>query len=307
MKIKFRLIFLPFLWIDIGCIVIYTFLNWLLFIYWQTGPVKEEIRNLWIPFCLPWIPLVIWLRPRLRILKFNEKAKSPVFGTILLAGIAILAPLLIAQAYLETATGKLTHVNKMEEIGDRASTKYYTVDNFFIDTTFTGSWFTRTVTGKYNNSLDLDLYIVCPVYSDSGQVSPGGPGGVKIAAPHAWIVSKFYRQISNRSDADVKREKIRTFYNGAWVDFRQQPLSGFTYFERIGYSDDYSLYQLALGRLLRDNVSGTRTIFLKPRTEAFAERNGHKLAWIFGAFGIGTILFWLMLRFFPLKEPSPEA
>ena len=217
----------------------------------------------------------------------------------------------------------------MEEIVDRAATKYYTVDNFFIDTIFTGSWFTRTVTGKYNRSLDLDLYIVCPVYSDSDQVLPNGPGGVKIGAidtgaplsldsiiveppqsdagerpspqlhfykaPHAWVVSKFYKQISNRSDADVKREKLRTFYNGAWVDFRLQPLSGFTYFERGSVvSDDYSWFQLALGRLLRDSVSGTRTIFLKPRTEPFGERNGYKLAWIFGAFGIGTALFWLI-------------
>ena len=70
---KLRLIFKPFLIIAIGFILTYTFLHWLLFI--KAGiPLKEDIVKFWLPFGLPWIPVLIWLRPRIKLLRFkNDK------------------------------------------------------------------------------------------------------------------------------------------------------------------------------------------------------------------------------------------
>jgi hypothetical protein len=68
---KVRLIYLPFLVMTISFIVLYTFLNWLLFIKTNTFSIKEDIVNFWLPFGLPWIPLLLWLRPRIKLLKLT--------------------------------------------------------------------------------------------------------------------------------------------------------------------------------------------------------------------------------------------
>jgi rhomboid protease GluP len=100
---KLRLLFIPYLYYCVGIVCIYTFLNWLLFTRLQLWLLQEEIRNIWIPFALPWIPLAIGYPRRLKLLKYREKAKSPVFGMVILLGFTIIAPLIIAQFYLSTA------------------------------------------------------------------------------------------------------------------------------------------------------------------------------------------------------------
>ena len=348
MKEKLKKILVPFLLIDAGCVLIYTFLNWLLFIHLKMGPVKEEIRNLWVPIVLPILPIAFWLIPGLDVLKFRPKARNPVFGYCMLAWLGMLAPILVAQSYLETATGRLTRLTKMEDIRGKEPTRYYQVDHYWIDTLHAGSWFTRTVTGKTNSSLDLDFYLVFPVYSDSTEVLQDGPGGVLITPrqpasttdaapgnrslpdsisttdsskivigyasrpapirqPQAWYVVKYHKQIGNSGDAEVRIEKMKRFKGTSIADFRTKPLSGFSYFERIGYSDDYDKYNKAVGTLLHETVSGTKTVFLQSSFEPFEARNGQKLPWIVGSFLIGFFLWYLLIRFTPLKSPDAIA
>ena len=49
---KLRVIYGPFLIIAISFILVYTFLNWLLFIKNDFFPLKEDIVNFWLPFAL---------------------------------------------------------------------------------------------------------------------------------------------------------------------------------------------------------------------------------------------------------------
>src|SRR5689334_14660473 len=101
---KARLIFKPFSIIAICFILVYTFLHWALFI--KAGiPLKEDIVKFWLPFILPFIPILIWLRPRIKLLYFKNENGS--FGYQFLACIAIALPTIIAQEYLITATGEL--------------------------------------------------------------------------------------------------------------------------------------------------------------------------------------------------------
>jgi hypothetical protein len=43
----------------------YTFLHWLLVIRLELVSVKEDLLQFWLPMALPWIPILLWLRPRI--------------------------------------------------------------------------------------------------------------------------------------------------------------------------------------------------------------------------------------------------
>ncbi len=94
LKEKLRLLLLPFVLIAICFVGLYTFLNWLLFIRTDFIPLKEDIIHIWLPFALPWIPVLIWLRPRIKLLAFKNDNAS--FGYQILAAMAIAFPTIVA-------------------------------------------------------------------------------------------------------------------------------------------------------------------------------------------------------------------
>ena len=103
---KLKLVYKPFVIIAIILTAGYTFLNWLLFIKLHAFSPDEDILNLWIPMALPWIPVLIWLRPRIKLLNLKRKKGDLPGLYIFIAGFAMCAPVIVAQSYLETASGK---------------------------------------------------------------------------------------------------------------------------------------------------------------------------------------------------------
>ncbi|HSZ31697.1 MAG TPA: rhomboid family intramembrane serine protease, partial [Puia sp.] len=148
----------------VGFIIVYTFLHWLLFIKWELFKVKEDIIDFICPFILSFIAALTWLRKRIKLLQLKRKRGDSTFGFQMLAALAIAAPVVIAQKYLETASGKLTQLSSVEDIAKHPATKYYEFKNYFIDTAGRGIALTSDVSGKYNRDLNLHIFISCPMY-----------------------------------------------------------------------------------------------------------------------------------------------
>ena len=165
---KLRIVYLPYVFLSIGLILAYTFLNWLLFINLQLFQITEESRNLWIPLILAILVLFIWYRPIVKLLRFKDKNRDPATGITLLAAFSVIAPMLITQAWLSTASGKLSNLNSVSEIGHAKQTRYYRFKDYEIDNQRNWDYSLRTVSGKNNQYLDFSLYIVCAIY-DKGQ------------------------------------------------------------------------------------------------------------------------------------------
>lgn len=70
---KIKLLYLPFLLISFCMWVLYNFLNWLFIIHLEVISIKDIIVNFGLPLALPWIPILFYLKPKLKLLKLTTK------------------------------------------------------------------------------------------------------------------------------------------------------------------------------------------------------------------------------------------
>jgi hypothetical protein len=366
---KLKYIFLPFLIIAICTIGVYTFLNWLIIIKLNAFKIDEQVIEFFIPMALPWIPLLIWLRPRIKLLKLNTKGgKNPLTGILLINWISIGIPLIIAQAYLVTVTGKLTKLDYMIQVDYRTPTRYYTVKHFYVAKNMVHLRTIFQVSGKYNRDFDMTIYapipvfdhlfpdtnmitvmrdnlnakglviingklsnmqvlkrlpadsirkmrylnpsLVMPKYGDTGKFGAllvitrafklkSEPPPPKIE-PAAWLAIKYTKTISNNLTSNEKDQRYKLFVAHCDSDFRHKRFDGFIYLDRIPYSKDLKYYLDAI-KLKGDVVDGF-PIILAPVYDSYANKNGNKLAWIFGSFGVGSAIFLIILSLIKLRD-----
>jgi rhomboid protease GluP len=104
---KFTLIFLPFLRISLPAILLCALFCQLVD-QRQAVEINEEILQFGVPFMLPFIRVLIWLRPCFKLLKMKRTGRSdPDPGLSFLAAISIFVPMMLSAKYMEGATCKL--------------------------------------------------------------------------------------------------------------------------------------------------------------------------------------------------------
>lgn len=282
---KLKLIFKPFLIIAISFILGYTFLHWILFIKAEI-PLKEDIVNFWLPFGLPFIPITLWLRPRIKLLNFSNENSS--FGFQFLACLAIAIPTIIAQTYLISATGKLTHVENISIINKIEKTKYYSIDKYFIDKQRIAVYNTATVSGKHNEDFNMLIYVALPIFES---IKDRTKTECKF-----WLGKKYSERISNRLSENEKNIKFKEFAQQKQKEFEETDFDKFEYLEVIGNTEDHDEFIIAIEN--SKNVIGDKPMLFEAQFEPFENRNGNKLEWTIASFVIGFFIFFIFL-FFP--------
>lgn len=292
-KKKLRLIYLPFLVMTISFIVLYTFLNWLLFIKTNTFSIKEDIVNFWLPFGLPWLPVLLWLRPRIKLLKLTGGNGNLPFLYQFIAALAMAIPTIVAQEYIEKASGTLTKLETINEIDNGEQTKYYTVKSFYIDKTNIGVHSAFDVSGKHNENFNMHLYVVLPIL--------GSEADTTNSRCLAWLGVEYSKKISNRLEEKEKEEKYKTFANESQKNFDNKDVNQFVYLERVGNTDNGDGFKEAVKKCPKYN-SNNASVFIAVN-EPFESRNGNTFAWILGAFGIAGGI-WLIMLLIPKLDES---
>ena len=286
---KLRLIYKPFLIIAIGVISGYTLLNWLIFINLHLFSLNEDIINIWIPMALPWIPILVWLRPRIKLRSLKRKKGGDLPGLfIMIAGFAIVAPTLVAQSYIEKATGKLTPLESITQIDKQELTKYYSIRTFYIDKRHIGFQTKFDVGGKHSENFNMNVFVALPIFETAADTSNSNC--------LAWYGVKYHEQISNRLNEQEKQDRFQKFARESQANFYSKDLYRFIYLDRIGNTDEHQGFNEAIKNNKR--FSGSSTTVLIPVDQPFEERNGDKLGWIFGSFGIGALI-WLIILLIP--------
>ncbi len=290
---KLRLIYQPFVLIAIGFILTYTFLHWLLFI--KAGiPLKEDIIKFWLPFGLPFVPILIWLRPRIKLLHFKNTNGSFVYQFF--ACIAIAIPTIIAQEYLVTATGKLTQLDNISQVSQHEKTKYYSLKNYYIEKQHIAIQNTVSVTGKHNEDFNMFIYVAMPILESNADT-------MKLKNKY-WLGKKFYERISNSLSDQEKDDKYKVFAEESQKEFDETDFGNFTYLEAIGNTEDHDEFNNAIKKLGQNSIADN--IVFEARTEPFETRNGKKLLWFLGSLGIGLLAYLAFLLFPKFQENELE-
>lgn len=243
--------------------------------------LKEDVWSLWIPMLLPWIPITVWLRPKLRILIRKKDSDRMQFGYQFLAWFVIGAPLLVSQHYLDTAIGEIEELKDFSSIQITSHTRFITISDFEVVTEYGTSSEDIRTSGKYNEHLDISLFFAAPISKNTTEPTFS-----------YWYGVKFKEQISNRLSNSEKEEKYKSFFLNCIKKMNNYPFYDAKYFRVAPKSDDKEVFLRAVEKKMRMKIE---PIILLPETKKFDERNGDKLFWIFGSTGIGLVVFLLFL------------
>ncbi|MFV0164346.1 rhomboid family intramembrane serine protease [Empedobacter falsenii] len=287
MKDKLNIIFKPFVLTLIGLTVGYTLIHWILFIELNLFSLKEIITNFGIPIVLTGLAAWFFLRPKFKLLNLEAKRGNWRDFYSFIAWIALTIPLIIAQEYIVTATGKLTELNSIKEINNSAPTKYYALKTHYIDKRTIGVHSAFDVSGKHNESFNMHIYVAMPIFESENDTSTNEPLG--------WLGVEYNKTISNRLEQNEKEAKYQEFANESQKDFDNKNVSKFVYLDRIGNSDDRDGY---IEAIKQNSVYKPNETILVGVNEPFEARNGKKLQWIFGSALIGSLV-WLVMLLIP--------
>lgn len=284
MKDKFRFLFKPYLIVFFGLLFGYTFLHWILFIKFDLFKLKEAITNFVIPIVLTSISAWIILRPRHKVLNLESKKGNLVFLYTFILWIILTIPLVIAQEYIVSAAGTLTKVKSINDINEKELSKYYALDNYYIDKQRIGVYNAFDVGGKNNEYFSMYIYIAMPIFEK--------PADTIISKPKAWLGVIFDETISNRMNDTQKNEFYQMFAGLSQSKFNYLDVSNFKYIDRIGNSDKRD----GLINAIKSNkyYEPSDIVFIS-NDEPFEKRNGAKLEWIIGSTIIGSIIWLIML------------
>lgn len=163
--VKFSRIFLPLVIITVSIIAFLSFMYWLLVIRLNTYNAEDNFGLIMAEGALPWLPLLIWQRKRLKLLKLDVSGrKDPITAILFVNWIAILIPVFIAQSYMSTAIGKTTALDYLGQIKGFEPTKYYTVEHYYINKNYVHIKTRFTISGKNNTDYNMNFYLCIPVF-----------------------------------------------------------------------------------------------------------------------------------------------
>lgn len=277
-KTKFQEVYIPFLIVSIGTILFYNIFRWTLDIKLGILPLKENLLNFWIPFALPWVPILIWLRRRVRILNIRGKRDNGYFGYQFAMAAAMAVPIIISQNYIEKSSFDLNKISSISKIKELKKEKYFKITSFDIDHNSSLPYVTARTSGRNNDNLHFYLYLACPFENTSS----------------IWYGVEYKKNVNNRINEQRKNLEYRAFINKSEKEFKTYDFQDVEYFERLGYSDDRDGFIEAL-KEKNENLNEKEQIILIPKKDVFEERLGNSFPWIFGSFGIGALILLAMV------------
>ncbi|PZF73661.1 rhomboid family intramembrane serine protease [Taibaiella soli] len=294
---KLKSIFLPFLLIGISTIVLYTFLNWLLFVKFNVFSVKEDITNLFIPIFIAIIPLLIWVNPKFKNLKLeNKQGKSYGMLYFIIMMIAIAIPTVIAQNIMIAATSKLSALNNINEINSQPATKYYTLKEYYVDKIHAGINSEAEITGKHNENVAFRIYLSLPIYKSVADTTQ---------EPIAWLGKEYSKTVDNPKTDQRRDELYHEFAQNTQALFDQADFQQFTYLTRLGNTDEHDGFNKAIKQAGSDKIVPVLTASDEP----FEGGVGDRPIWLGESFLGGALIIFLMLLIPGVKEKTfyPEA
>lgn len=278
-----------------GTVILLSVVRWLVSVKFLIIDVNEDIWELWIPMLLPWIPIWVWMRKRLRVLTFNRAPDNDNgrFFFQVVIWIIMVFTLTFSQAYFTTATGKLQKISSVQEINKHEKSRYYKIGHFFVIDDVRGVYNEFNISGKHNQYFNMSIYFVFPIVSSLVENINSNP--------KVWYGVKYTEQISNKISIEEKESRYNAFYDKCAAKMRYHDFYALDHFKRTPTSDDKLCFFKAIEAKTHKLVDNNFVI-LEPMGGSYESRNGNKFIWIFVSFGIGLCVLLLGLLFTGFSE-----
>ena len=286
---KLQLIYIPFLKVFLSFIILYTCLHWYFIIHLEMFLVSEDTVNMWIPAILSLSIVLIFLRPKARLLALKDRLPDAI---IILMLLTILVPTIFMQFYIVTTTGKLTVLNDISEKSSIKSSKYYVIKNHFISKKYTSFKSIINISGKYNRDYYMYLYCALPILKNEADTNQ--------STCENWYCIKYYERISNKLSSEIKKQKFDRFMERSFAKFDSLNVNKFVYLNRIGQVFDKNGCSQAIEN--NERFMALHPTILLPINEPFELRNGNKLFWFLGTLILLNLLLILFITKHDLKE-----
>ena len=289
---KIRL-FLPlYLAISAGVIVTLASLRWLLEVHWNLVAPDEDIWELWIPLVAPVLPVLVWLRPRLKRLKKYKYSRRN--STFVLSWLAVVLPTIVAVHQVPRALGELVSVNSLAELNMTPDVRFVEFDSTIVDVSTRGEHVSERVT--YRRSRPRNYYMNLH-YASPFVESP------EAGRSHFWQGTKFVRRIRASVPDHEKRqafERLRAFAGSRMIATGPRPKS---YYEVVPPSDNLDKYRAAIASVASVDVANTAVV-LEMQTGRRPATPRQAAIWTLQAWIVGTGIFLLSLLVHRLKKPG---
>ena len=132
-KEKLLLIYFPLVIATILITITYSLLNWIFLIQLEWLKINDMSVDYFGPIVFSFIVVYFILRPTIKLIRLKDNSPD-YFGVYMFLSFLFAFPTIVAQNYLSTATGKLTHLEHINKFVTVPKTKYYTLDNYYIST-----------------------------------------------------------------------------------------------------------------------------------------------------------------------------
>lgn len=248
--------------------------------------LDEEIWQFWIPVIFPWIPILIWLKPRFNALIFKKDIEHRNWQMQAIAWLFMAVTLIFSQHYLTTSTGKLLELSNVKEIAKHEHVRYYRIREFAVYPYIGGLQYAFRTTGRYNQNLEIDIYFANPILTHKTQHI--------VTTPLYWYGVSFHKQISNWGSNAKKEKKFKEFLEKCITEMKTYHFHKLDHFEHKPASYDRENFRKAIEIALRKPVNNDFVI-LQPKKDAVELRNGYKIAWMFGCYAVSIVVYMLVL------------
>ncbi|WP_299458551.1 rhomboid family intramembrane serine protease [uncultured Microscilla sp.] len=281
-KIKLKYILPTFLVVVFGTTLLYLLFRWFFTIQTHLLLINENVLDFWLPGILPFIPITIWLRPKLRILKLKDEDNRFLYQVI--AWGTVTCVMITSNYYLKTATGKLTTVQNIESL-TLPYNRYVSIQNIALNQQRSSFHVDVRLGSGENPDLNFNAYVVFPFKASRSQ------NKFKY-----WYGLHFQDHINNASSSVAKEKKYEAFVQKINKDLQQYQFSSPQYYTVLQPSDDQQYFIKAIQKL-KVKAPTDSLVIITPEKGRYAERSGTSLPWIFGSLAIGLLVFMLALIF----------
>jgi len=259
-------------------------LRWVFAIHFKIFDFSDKFWEIWMPFLAP-VPGVLLVLPikTKAIVYRNKKYKR---GLPMISYMVIVAMLVISQKFTTAYFGELRQVKTVNEIDRHPLVKYYKIEYYVLPQRWMGRFVKVSTSGRGRMRLNFDGYAIFPMLSDTSIVDLQKPAKY-------WYGFHINQRYSNTISEAHKKEYythfVQYFLTQAHASAYQKP----DHFENLNAGDHQSFYLKSVSD--KFYTIPEDAVVLSPVYETYDERTGNLLLWVFGAFGIGTILLAIQL------------